>query len=435
MKIKGFLCSVITFILIVTSFTACTLGSNGTNGRDGVNGQNGIDGKDGKNGLDGQDGKNGLDGQDGISINWRGSYESEEEIYKPQYLDAFYKLTDGCSYIYDGQKWTLLAKSATNENTGSGQNGSDGKNGVDGQNGKDGISIIWRGSFTSADDIENPELMNAYYNTSNGCSYIYDGTTWNLLAKSGNTEVYDVSLSISAFPDKLTYYTNENLDLSGLKVLMNKTDGTSTLLDTDDYEVLPANGTQLTESGSQVVKITSNEKTVLFVITVIERPVITVNSIVLNTSSVKRYYGTGEFLDLSGLTVTAIYSDGTSSVLNDFDSVPAIGSVFNNVGMQTISILAEGKSASFDIQVLQDAAVSATIAYEVYTDISNLLSFDSLANAFTALPNYDSYRWYVDEQKQAESSNTFKYGEGKNHTITVIVNAAGKKYSAQMRIE
>ncbi len=318
------------------------------------------------------------------------------------------------------------------------QNGNDGvtvQNGVDGNDGIDGTPIIWLGSFASADEIKNPQPLNAYYNTTDGCSYIYDGTKWTLLAKSGNTEVYNASIEILSLPEKLNYHKNDQLDLSGLKIYLNKTDGTSVQLSTNDYVVEPANGTLLTDVGNQAIKISAKNKVILFIITVNERPVVTVNDIVLNTTSVKRYYGTGETLDLSGLTVTALYSDGTSSVLNNFDSVPAIGSVFNNVGMQTISILAEGKSASFDIQVLPDAALTATVAYEVYTDISNLLSFDSLTNTFTALPNYDSYRWYVDDEKQAETSNIFTYTEGKNHTVTVIVNAAGKKYSAQMRIE
>lgn len=60
------------------------------------------------------------------------------------------------------------------------KNGTDGINGLDG---KDGISIIWLGSYASADEIENPQPMNAYYNNTDGSSYIYDGKKWTLLAK------------------------------------------------------------------------------------------------------------------------------------------------------------------------------------------------------------------------------------------------------------
>ena len=66
-----------------------------------------------------------------------------------------------------------------------GTNGSDGTNGKDGENGKDGISITWLGSFASEDEIENPVEMNAYYNTEDGCSYIYVNGKWELLASAG----------------------------------------------------------------------------------------------------------------------------------------------------------------------------------------------------------------------------------------------------------
>jgi len=51
-------------------------------------------------------------GNDGTSINWRGSFASGDEIEEPKYLDAYFNTTDGCSYIYDGLKWTLLVKTA-----------------------------------------------------------------------------------------------------------------------------------------------------------------------------------------------------------------------------------------------------------------------------------------------------------------------------------
>ena len=121
---------------------------------------------------DGNDNR-GKDGIDGKSIVWLGSYWSSEEITKPEYLNAYFNMTDGCSYIYDGTQWTLLAKS--------GANGKDGKNGKDGEN---GTSISWLGEYASFDDIESPEFLNAFYNTTDGCSYIYIWG-WSLLAKAG----------------------------------------------------------------------------------------------------------------------------------------------------------------------------------------------------------------------------------------------------------
>ncbi len=134
----------------------------------------GTDGKDGIDGKDGVDGINGKDGVDGLSINWRGSYESEEEITNPKYLDAYYNIKTGCSYIFDGEKWTLLAKA-----------GLDGKDSIDGKDGVNGFSITWRGSYESEEEISNPKYLDVYYNINTGCSYIFDGKKWTLLAKAG----------------------------------------------------------------------------------------------------------------------------------------------------------------------------------------------------------------------------------------------------------
>ena len=117
----------------------------------------------------------GKDGSDGVSIVWLGVFDSESEIKEPKYLNAYFNKTDGCSYIYDGMKWTLLARS--------GANGSNGNNGTNGTNGTNGLSIVWKGELSSAP--ENPEVNWAYYNTETGCSYIWNGAKWDLLSKAG----------------------------------------------------------------------------------------------------------------------------------------------------------------------------------------------------------------------------------------------------------
>ena len=52
-------------------------------------------------------------GSSNTGIVWKGSFESADELGNPEYLWAFYNTTDGCSYIYDGEKWTLLASGGT----------------------------------------------------------------------------------------------------------------------------------------------------------------------------------------------------------------------------------------------------------------------------------------------------------------------------------
>lgn len=100
---------------------------------------------------------------------WKGTFNSESEISQPKKNWAYYNKTDGCSYIYDGTNWTLLASK-----------GDQGETGAAGENGE---SIVWLGSFPKVP--ANPKKLDAYYNTTNGCSYIYTGEKWDFLAHGG----------------------------------------------------------------------------------------------------------------------------------------------------------------------------------------------------------------------------------------------------------
>ena len=152
-------------------------------------GEDGVDGEDGKDGTNGKDGEDGKDGVDGLSIVWKGALEAAPE--NPELYWAYYNTTDGCSYIWNGSNWDLLAKSGEDGVDGEdGKDGTNGKDGVDGEDGKDGVdglSIVWKGELEAAP--ENPELYWAYYNTTDGCSYIWNGSDWDLLAKSGEDGV------------------------------------------------------------------------------------------------------------------------------------------------------------------------------------------------------------------------------------------------------
>ncbi|MBO4641047.1 MAG: hypothetical protein J5710_14970, partial [Treponema sp.] len=117
----------------------------------------------------------GKDGVIGTSIVWLGSFKDISEIKNPKYLNAYFNMEDGCSYIYNGTKWTLLSAK--------GDKGDKGDSGNDGTNGTNGVSIVWKGEFS--DVPVNPELNWAYYNTETGCSYIWNGTKWDLLSKVG----------------------------------------------------------------------------------------------------------------------------------------------------------------------------------------------------------------------------------------------------------
>ena len=66
-----------------------------------------------------------------------------------------------------------------------GADGLNGKDGADGKDGANGAGFIWKGELESAPS--NPEYMWAYYNKTDGCSYVWNGSKWDLLNGSSYT--------------------------------------------------------------------------------------------------------------------------------------------------------------------------------------------------------------------------------------------------------
>ncbi|WP_298535405.1 S41 family peptidase [uncultured Treponema sp.] len=65
----------------------------------------------------------------------------------------------------------------------------DGADGLNGKDGANGVGFVWKGELESAPS--NPEYMWAYYNKTDGCSYVWNGSSWDLLNGSSYAS-YDI---------------------------------------------------------------------------------------------------------------------------------------------------------------------------------------------------------------------------------------------------
>lgn len=101
-------------------------------------------------------------------IIWKGV--SNEYPASPEINWAFYHSDQGKTFIYDGNDWSTIA--------------SDGTDGVDGTNGTDGLSIVWKGELSTAPS--SPETNWVYLNTTDDTTYIYNGSSWNVMVKQGS---------------------------------------------------------------------------------------------------------------------------------------------------------------------------------------------------------------------------------------------------------
>ncbi|RLD58466.1 MAG: hypothetical protein DRJ01_12540, partial [Bacteroidetes bacterium] len=156
------------------------------------------------------------DGVDGISIDWQGSLASAPG--SPELNWGYYDTTDKKSYIWDGDSWEILSQ--------------DGTNGTNGTDGTDGVTIIWQGSLASAPG--SPVAYWAYYNTTDKKSYIYDGSSWDILAQDGAN-----GISIVWKGDLTTAPSSPELNWG----YYDTTDKKSYIYDGDSWEILAQDGT------------------------------------------------------------------------------------------------------------------------------------------------------------------------------------------------
>lgn len=98
----------------------------------------------------------------------------------------------------------------------------------------------------------------------------------------------------------------------------------------------------------------------------------TLTGITLNTENVKKNYYTGEALDLTGLVVSATYSDNSTTPVTSCTTNPTNGTVLNTIGEQIVTVTFEQKTADFKVTVTkapktawtdEEAAFMASVLY------------------------------------------------------------------------
>lgn len=216
-----------------------------------------------------------------------------------------------------------------------------------------------------------PKASNAstFKEMDTGNEYYFDGDEKDWVKQA---ERYLTSIEIETAPTKLEYYVGDELDLTGIVVRANYTDNTDkTLIDTD-YSVDIDRPLKLTDTQFTVsYKENGHTRTAIQPIVVQTIPVV-LSSIAITTAPTKTVYYEGDALDLSGIVVTATYSDGSEvNVTEDCTFSPVNGA--------TLSTENTDVTVSFtDDEVTKTADVAITVATVVLESI-----------AFTATPQLD----------------------------------------------
>jgi C1A family cysteine protease len=157
-------------------------------------------------------------------------------------------------------------------------------------------------------------------------------------------------IEVTKAPTKTTYVEGQNFDKSGMKVSEVYSDGTK--VEVTDYEV--ENGTSL-KNGQTSVNITYKGYSVKQNITVNKKKV---TSIKVTTNPTKTTYKAGYDFDAAGMTVVAVYDNGTEEVVSGYTITNGKGL---KIGQTSVTVSYEGKTTTVPVTVTENKAVSIRI--------------------------------------------------------------------------
>lgn len=169
------------------------------------------------------------------------------------------------------------------------------------------------------------------------------------------------SISVFRKPDILVYELGDKLDLGGIIVTAKYNNGMTSVI--TDYIAVPANGTELKQARKTDVSITYKSFSSSFSVDVYEQlpgKEAVLKDITILQKPSKLLYKTGEGLDLTDLIVTGTYSDGKTTIIPDYTTIPEAGTVFENNGPEEITVLYGDFSETFSV-IVSEQVISEDI--------------------------------------------------------------------------
>ena len=235
-------------------------------------------------------------------------------------------------------------------------------------------------------------------------------------------------IMITGYP-KTEYKEGELLDLTGLTVLAKYSDGS--IESTADEEITsdPAEGTPITKG--TVVTITYREYTAAFGVSVEEEPVLSQLEL-MDKPAYNGYLNMDEVsssFDMQGLTVRAIFSDGSDTVLgaedmvfggNGTDKVAITAEAYGETGYTVYASLGEIREELYTAEFAEISKLSV-----IQNPYNTLIRKDQLTE-FSA----DGLRIYA-EYTGGRNAEFIAYGD-EGLTINAFDNGDGATWSAEV---
>jgi hypothetical protein len=174
-----------------------------------------------------------------------------------------------------------------------------------------------------------------------------------------------VSLKLDSLPQKLAYFVGQEFDGTGMTITATYNNGDVETV--TDYTVNDFNSTP----GINTVIISYKGKTVSFPVNVTERVVVEMNIVSLPTKTTYIRY---DAFDKTGLKVEAIFSDGKTEEITDYQ---LIGAKTDVVGTHNVTVFYDGFVETFQISVSERVLYKIEVTPPTKTTYFTGEAFDS----------------------------------------------------------
>ncbi|MBQ3702124.1 MAG: bacterial Ig-like domain-containing protein [Oscillospiraceae bacterium] len=170
-------------------------------------------------------------------------------------------------------------------------------------------------------------------------------------------------IAVQTFPNKTRYTVGDYLDTTGLKIRVWSAEDLNKYLDIG--EGFTYSPTRLTSVGTQRITVSFAGKTCYFDVMVSEaRPVYTSQpvynkSMTIQSLPANRSYTVGDTINPSGLVLQVQTNSGTQTVTSGYTITPRVAAT---AGTQTVTVLYEGMSTTYTVNVNSAQAPRATAA-------------------------------------------------------------------------
>ena len=182
-----------------------------------------------------------------------------------------------------------------------------------------------------------------------------------IVRRGGTIGKIPTGIEVTTPPTKTSYKAGEKINLTGMVVKANFSDGSSQDI-TSQCTFSPSAGTTVYEDTTKInvtwiwdkVNITYQTSQAITVTRVL-------SSIAITTQPTKRNYTKGETLNLASMVVKATFNSGNTAVVTSYTTSPANGSTLNTIGTITVTV------SYTENGVTKTASTTVTVSVKIVT--------------------------------------------------------------------